>query len=193
MIKHLSGTVLKKELGSVIVDVSGVGYCVHVSNATLSDIAPETGSPVSLWTHLAVRETSMELFGFADREELSLFEMLIDVSGIGPRSALAILSLATVETLRTAIGAGDLAYLTKVSGIGKKTAEKIVLELRDKIGNVGATAPELKEDGDVIEVLMSLGYSRDDARDAVRKIPTTTEAIGTSARVKEALRILGER
>lgn len=191
MIRHLSGTVLKKELGSVIVDVSGVGYCVNVSSATLGDIAPETGSPVSLWTHLAVRETSMELFGFTDRNELALFEMLIDVSGIGPRSALAILSLATVDTLRTAIGAGDITYLTKVSGIGKKTAEKIIVELRDKIGNVGATAPELKEDGDVIEVLMSLGYSREDARDVVRKVPA--EAAGTSSRVKEALRLLGER
>jgi Holliday junction DNA helicase RuvA len=133
----------------------------------------------------------MELFGFTDREELSLFEMLIEVSGIGPRSALAILSLATVDTLRTAIGANDLTYLTKVSGIGKKTAEKIVLELRDKIGNIGATAPELKDDGDVIEVLMSLGYSRDDARNVMRKVPAA--AAGTSARVKEALRLLGER
>lgn len=191
MIRHLSGTLLTKDIGSVIINVGGVGYCVHVSNATLGDIPTETGSPMSLWTHMAVRETSMELFGFTDRDELSLFEMLIDVSGIGPRSALAILSLASVDTLRTAIGSGDLAYLTKVSGIGKKTAEKIVLELRDKIGSVGASAPELKEDGDVVEVLMSLGYSRDDARDVVRKIPVA--ATGTSSRVKEALRLLGEQ
>jgi Holliday junction DNA helicase RuvA len=191
MISHLSGTVLLRDIGLVVLDVGGVGYRINVSSATFSDIPSTPQAPVSLWTHLAVRETSLELFGFSDRNELEFFEMLISVSGIGPRSALAILSLATVETLRTAISASDTTYLTKVSGIGKKTAEKIILELRDKVGSIGHSAPELKADGDVIEVLMSLGYSREDARDAMRKVPA--EATGTSARVKEALRILGDR
>ncbi len=191
MISHLSGIVLKKDIGFIILDVAGVGYKVYVSNATLSDIPAEGSAKVGLYTHLAVRENSMELYGFSDQNEMSLFELLIGVSGIGPKSALAILSLASAETLQTAISRSDTSYLTKVSGIGKKTAEKIVLELRDKVGAVGLSAPELKEDGDVIEVLMSLGYPRDDAREALKGV--TPEATGTSARVKEALRVLGSK
>lgn len=188
MISHLSGTVLKKDIGFIILDVAGVGYKVYVSNATLSDVPAEQGAPASLFTHLAVRENSMELYGFSDNNEMLLFEMLIGVSGIGPKSALAILSLASAETLQTAISRSDTSYLTKVSGIGKKTAEKIVLELRDKVGTVGLSAPELKEDGDVIEVLMSLGYPRDEAREALKRV--SPDAAGTSARVKEALKVL---
>ncbi len=188
MISHLSGTVLKKDIGFIILDVAGVGYKIYVSNATLSDVPAEQGAPASLFTHLAVRENSMELYGFSDNNEMLLFEMLIGVSGIGPKSALAILSLASAETLQTAISRSDTSYLTKVSGIGKKTAEKIVLELRDKVGTVGLSAPELKEDGDVIEVLMSLGYPRDEAREALKRV--SPDAVGTSARVKEALKVL---
>src|SRR5689334_3135332 len=132
MIGHLTGTVFEKELGAVILDVGGVGYRVHVSNATFAALPAETGSSVSLYTYMAVRETSMELYGFADKEELALFELLINVSGIGPKSGLAILSLANAATLTTAIAKNDVSYLTKVSGIGKKTAEKIILELKDK-------------------------------------------------------------
>lgn len=190
MISHLSGTILKKDIGFIILDVGGVGYKISVSNATLSDLPSETGANTSLFTHLAVRENSMELYGFSEQNEIALFELLIGVSSIGPKSALAILSLASAETLQTAISRSDTSYLTKVSGIGKKTAEKIVLELRDKVGNVGLSAPELKEDGDVIEVLMSLGYPRDEAREALKRV--SPEAAGTSARVKEALRLLAE-
>ncbi len=189
MISHLKGTLFEKDFGVVIIDVGGVGYRVAVSSATFAALPMEHDAPVSLYTYMAVRETSMELYGFADRDELSFFEMLIGVSGIGPKSALAILSLATATTLRTAISGNDVSYLTKVSGIGKKTAEKIILELKDKVGSHASSGPELKEDGDVIEVLVSLGYPRDDARDVLKKIPDS--ATGTSSRVKEALKILG--
>ncbi len=191
MISFLSGTMHTKNLGSIILDVNGVGYRVHVSTETFATLPVETGSPVSLHTHLAVRENSMDLFGFSTTDELSLFEMLINVPGIGPKSALAVLSLATTQTLRTAIGRGDTAYLTKVSGIGKKTAEKIVVELKDKIGAPDIATPELREDADVVEALVSLGYSQQGARDAVKKIDPAVSS--TSDRVKEALKQLNAR
>lgn len=190
MISHLSGNLFAKEPGTVIIDVGGVGYRVHVSNATFAALPVEEGTLVSLYTHLAVREDAMDLYGFSDRDEMTLFEMLLSVSGIGPKSALAILSLATAATLRTAIATNDVSYLTKVSGIGKKTAEKIILELKDKLGSYAGIGPELKEDADVVEVLVSLGYGRDEARGAVKKI--SNDATGTSARVKEALKVLSE-
>ncbi|MEK7579175.1 MAG: Holliday junction branch migration protein RuvA [Patescibacteria group bacterium] len=191
MISFLSGTLHTKDLGSIILDVNGVGYRVHVSTETFATLPVEVGSPVSLHTHLAVRENSMELFGFATTNELTLFEMLINVPGIGPKSALAVLSLATSTTLRTAIGRGDTTYLTKVSGIGKKTAEKIVVELKDRIGAPDIATPELREDADVIEALVSLGYTQQSARDAVKKIDNAI--VGTSERVKEAMKQLNTR
>ena len=123
--------------------------------------------------------------------ELSFFQMLIDISGIGPRSALSILGLAPIETLSRAIASGDISYLVKVSGIGKKTAEKIVLELRDKlsVGRNDEGKPALREEGDAIEVLKTLGYSVGEARDAMKEVPDDIK--GTNARVKEALKILG--
>ncbi len=190
MISHLTGTIFEKEPGAVILDVAGVGYRVHVSNATFATLPAELGASASLYIHMAVREDSMDLYGFADRDELSLFEMLLSVSGIGPKSALAVLSLAGAVTLRTAIAKNDVSYLTKVSGIGKKTAEKIIVELKDKMGSYAGIGPELREDADVVEVLVSLGYSRDEAREVVKRLPE--EAAGTSSRVKEALKLLAE-
>ncbi len=191
MISHLNGTLLEREIGAVLLDVAGVGYRVHVSNATFAALPADAGTPVSLYTYMAVRENAIELYGFAEKSEMSLFELLIGVSGIGPKSGLAILSLANAGTLTTAIAKNDVSYLTKVSGIGKKTAEKIILELKDKIGSHAATGPELKEDADVVEVLMSLGYPRDEARDVVKRLPN--DATGTSSRVREALRLLSEK
>jgi holliday junction DNA helicase RuvA len=190
MISHLTGTIFEKEPGALILDAAGVGYRVHVSSATFAALPVESGASVSLYIHMAVREDSMDLYGFTDRDERSLFEMLLSVSGIGPKSALAVLSLAGATTLRTAIAKNDVSYLTKVSGIGKKTAEKIILELKDKMGSYAGIGPELREDADVVEVLVSLGYSRDEAREVVKRLPE--EAAGTSSRVKEALKLLAE-
>ncbi len=187
MIRRLSGTIVENTLAHIVLDVAGVGYLVHVSSETARQLSGKTSATV--WTYLAVRETSMDLFGFSDADELGLFELLISVSGIGPRSALAILSLASADLLRRAIAQSDLGYLTKVSGIGKKTAEKIILELKDKIGLSGDVGEELHGDSDVVEVLKSLGYSHNEARDAVKKIPS--DVSGTSDRVKEALKVLG--
>ena len=190
MIAHLQGTILEKSLGFLILDVRGVGYRVAISSHTHDLLAKEQiGAPISLFTHLAVRENAMDLYGFLNQEELSFFEMLIAISGIGPKGALAILSLATPETLRQSIAQGDSTYLTKVSGIGKKTAEKVMLELKDKIGKLDPSGSDLREETDAVEALKSLGYSVAEARDVLKKVGVEVE--GTGERVKAALKFLG--
>ncbi|GMU73820.1 MAG: Holliday junction ATP-dependent DNA helicase RuvA [Candidatus Campbellbacteria bacterium] len=188
MISHIQGAALHTEPGLVVVEANGVGYAVHVARDTAAKV--RIGDAVSLWTYLSVRENAMDLFGFSDRDELAFFEMLLSVPGIGPRSALAVLSLATPEVLKKAIAEENVTYLTKVSGIGKKTAERIVVTLKDRLDGHVASG-ELGDDADVIEVLVSLGYSQAQARDAVKKIDT--EKTGASERIKEALKILGSR
>ncbi len=189
MISQLTGAVTYTEPGMLVIQAGGVGYTVNIAKDTAVGCA--IGDTLTLWTHLAVRETSMELFGFATRDELSLFETLLAVPGIGPRSALAVLSLATADTLRRAIQEENITYLTKVSGIGKKTAERIVVTLKDRLDRRGELSGELREDADVVEVLTSLGYSQTEARDTVKKIDPSKN--GTSERTKEALKILGSR
>jgi Holliday junction DNA helicase RuvA len=191
MIAHIDGTVIYISTKFIIVDVHGVGYKVF---ATLDTIAGVTdGAQVSLFTYTAVRENSLDLYGFMSMSEMSFFEMLLDVSGIGPKSALGILSVATLDILKKAIATGDTSYLNKVSGIGKKTAEKIVLELRDKLyahKDEEGSPSALRGESDVVEALKSLGYSQAESRDALRQIPADIE--GSSARIKEALKILGK-
>lgn len=188
MIGYIEGSVRSLSPGYVLVVTSGIGYKVALTKNTLAGV--RVGQTLSVVTHLAVREDALDLYGFVEEDELRLFGQLLTVSGIGPRSALAILDIATVETLRSAIAHGRAEYLTKVSGIGRKTAEKIVIELRDKVGlsAEGATA-SLKGDEDALEAMKSLGYSQQEARDALRKVPSTIEK-GTD-RLREALRILG--
>lgn len=186
MISSLSGTVRHKDLNSVVIDVSGVGYKIYVPTETALELSPS--SPVFLWTHLAVRETSMELFGFTEKESLEAFELLITISGIGPRTALGILNVASPATLRQAVANSDTSYLTRVSGIGKKNAEKIVLELKDKLKITTEDRIDTKSEGDALEALVSLGYSERDAREALKKVPKEIE--GASERVKGALRLL---
>lgn len=190
MIAQLTGTIAITESDSVIIQAGGVGYRVYVSSDTHRVLVREKNNEVTLWTHLAVRENAMDLYGFSARSELDFFELLIDVPGIGPKSALAILSLATTETLQQSIVSGDTTYLTKVAGIGKKTAEKIVLELKDKLGGLEGDGPDLKNETDAVSALRSLGYSLAEARDAVKAVPQNIT--GTSERVREALKLLGK-
>lgn len=187
MISALSGTVRYKDLNYLVVDVSGVGYKVWVTTETTLDIEPS--SPIFLWTHLAVRETSLDLFGFLSKESLEIFELLITISGIGPKTALGILNVATPEMLRQAVANSDTSYLTRVSGIGKKNADKIVLELKDKL-KLGSADHSLdtRSEGDALEALVSLGYNERDAREALKKVPK--EIAGASERVKSALKLL---
>src|SRR3990167_5895899 len=186
MIGHLAGTVSAVRPGYAIISAGGVGYKVFATRELLLTL--KQGAEASVWTHLAVRESILDLYGFVTEEELRFFELLLTVSGIGPKSALAILDIALVETLRSAISSGNASYLTKVSGIGKKTGEKIVLELRDKVGKASdESARSLSGDEEALEAMRALGYSPSEARDALRKVPTSVE--GGSARLREALRI----
>lgn len=176
----------------LIVDVSGVGYKLFVTNEAIS--LSKVEESIKLWVHTAVRENSIDLYGFLDIEELSFFELLLDVSGIGPKSALSTLSVAPVSTLRKAIASGDTTYLNKVSGIGRKTAEKIIIELKDKLkeyeGDI-ATSQVMQEERDILEALRTLGYSQDEAREAIKRIPSNMTEMNN--RLKEALKIIGRR
>ncbi|MDB5266796.1 MAG: Holliday junction helicase RuvA, holliday junction helicase RuvA [Parcubacteria group bacterium] len=190
MIGTLRGTVQHKDLHALIVDVGGIGYKVSVTTDTSLVALP--GEPVFLWTYLAVRENALDLYGFSDKETLDIFELLITISGIGPKTALGILNVATPSMLRQAVAEDDTSYLTRVSGIGKKNAEKIVLELRDKlVTTVADGGMNLKAEGDALEALVSLGYPERDARDALKKVPK--EITNTSERVKQALKLLAQK
>ncbi|HEY4503475.1 MAG TPA: Holliday junction branch migration protein RuvA [Candidatus Paceibacterota bacterium] len=185
MIGSIRGKIILKTDKFVVLETGGVGYKISVSPDVLSKV--KTDVEILLWIHTHVREDIFDLYGFLERQELEFFEMLIGVSGIGPKGALAILGIASLETLQKAISTGDISYLTKISGIGKKTAEKIVIELRDKVGEeVGG--PALQGELDALEALKSLGYSQNEARDALKKVPPEGT---TNLRIKEALKILG--
>ena len=187
MIASLSGTIRHKGLHHLVVDISGIGYKVFVTTDTALD--RNSGDSVFLWTHLAVRETALDLFGFPEREELETFELLITISGIGPKTALGILNVASPSMLRQAVASEDTSYLTKVSGIGKKNAEKIVLELRDKLAvSKDDKRTDLRSEGDALEALVSLGYSEREARNALKQVPKKIE--GAAERVKQALKLL---
>src|SRR3989344_1569771 len=188
MIGRIEGTVSAKKTGFVILSAGGIGYKIAATREALADL--KAGEKAALWTHLAVREDSLDLYGFRTEEELYLFELLLTVSGVGPKSALAILDLAPVETLRSAIAQGNAQYLTKVSGVGRKTAEKIILELREKVG-AGAAGASLQGDEDALEAMRSLGYSLHEARDALRKVPR--EVTEGSERLRAALKVLGAK
>jgi Holliday junction DNA helicase RuvA len=183
----MKGTVVDIDLRSCVLDVSGVGYKVFTTDEILRSI--KIGSTATLWTHLSVRETALDLYGFAEQDSLSLFELLITISGIGPKTALGIMNISSPQTLRRAVSSGDLAYLTKVSGIGRKLAEKIILELREKLSAYGEEEhQDLKGETDALEALKSLGYSERDARESLKKI--AGEDVSAGDKVKKALKIL---
>ena len=193
MIGSIKGKIVLKRDKWLILETVGVGYKINVSPDTLSKIK-KIGDETVLWTHTHVREDILDLYGFLNYPELEFFEMLISVSGIGPKGALAILGVTSIETLRKAIGTGDTSYLTKISGIGKKTAEKIIIELRDKVGNkVGEKEGiSLQNELDTLEALKSLGYSQNESRDALKKVSLKVSInTDTSTKIREALKILG--
>jgi len=190
MIARIEGIIVHIAEKFIIVDVGGVGYKLHIVPEAIN--LSILGEHSTFWIYTAVRENSIDLFGFKNINEMSFFELLLNVSGIGPRSALSILAIAPIETLKRAIATGDTAYLNKVSGIGKKTAEKIIIELRDKLQDYKDDEPGLlRDESDIVEALKSLGYSQNESRDALKQVPANI--LGTNARIKEALKILGSR
>lgn len=185
MIARLSGTVTDVGLVHIIIDVGGVGFFVHVTSVS----GFTSGTPATLFTYLAVRENALDLYGFGSAVQLNMFHELIKIPKIGPKTALQILSQAEVEVLRHAVQTQDATYLSKMSGIGKKSAEKIVAGLKDSIGDdafIGTS--QHSADADVIDALISLGYSQRDTIQAVGKIPP--EITDTNSRVKQALKYL---
>lgn len=192
MISYLSGIIQFQGEKFVVLNVNGVGYKVFLSPDVLLKM-PKKGELVNVWTHFHVRDDATDLYGFLNFAELNLFELLIGISGVGPKTALGVLGTAPVDTLKKAIAAGDTSYLTKVSGIGRKTAEKIILELREKMAGKGAVfeAGSLKDETDALDALVSLGYSHQEARDALSRVAPSVE--GVEKRLKEALKKLGNR
>ncbi len=189
MISYLKGKIVHKgEKHIVILTVSGVGYKVFTTLDTHS--TQHEGNETELWIHSVVREDAFDLYGFKDRETLEFFELLITISGIGPKSALGVLSAATVKTLKDAIVSNETSYLTKISGIGKKVAEKIVLELKGKVFSSDTEGSSQNSDIDTIEALKSLGYSIKEAKEALEGIPSDITDPGS--KVKAALRILSK-
>lgn len=190
MIAHVSGIVAEKFNSSVIVDVHGVGYEVAVA---LGDYERALlGEPVKLYTYHHIREQSQELFGFSSLAAKKLFEMLITVQGVGPKAALAILSLGDSEVVRNAIANGDAPYITKATGVGKRIAERVVVDLQDKVGlplrtDVGNTgvSQTIGHADEALEALMALGYTLADASKALEGVPMD---LSTADRVTRALK-----
>lgn len=190
MIAYLKGTISYIGEGFAVLMAGPVGYRVGLSASALKTL--HVGMETELHTHHHVREDAQELFGFTSREQLEFFEQLISISGIGPKTALNILSETEVETLKQAIVKKDLLFLTKISGIGKKTAERMILELEGKLLSSlagGQFQPTSNADVEVIEALISLGYSQEQARRAIKDV---TEVIGTDAKLKAALKHLSK-
>ena len=187
MIARISGTLIEKHPLYGIVDVGGVGYKVFATLPTLGHTS--IGEKVTLHTYEHIRENSRDLYGFEDKEEQRLFELLISVSGIGPKSALGILNIAQPASLKKAISAGDTTHLIKVSGIGKKSAQKIIIELKDKLGDLQEGDELLmQEEVDTMDALKALGYGEKEIRDALQKVPK--DIAGHQDRIKETLKLL---
>lgn len=198
MIGFLRGTLEYKAPQLAIIDTGGVGYQVSVPVSTY-DKLPQIGEEVKIYTYLNVRENALELYGFASLEEKELFNLLISVSDVGPRTAINILSGIGVETFKLAIANKDLSALTTISGIGKKTAERLIVELKDKIGEIKFAASDvgMPADGnveDAMAALVSLGYSRNAVREAMRKVYTeftkSKEASTVQELIKQTLKLL---
>ena len=187
MIAHLRGRILEKNPSHVILEAAGVGYEVTISVPSFSGL-PAEGAEVSLYIHTHVREDTLALYGFLRREEKQLFERLIGVSGIGPKLAITVLSGIAADALVTALRSNDLTALTRIPGVGKKTAERMVLELRDKLeGLAAAPAPPQtsRMEEDVVSALVNLGYRRTPAEHAVRR---ALERAGNAASFEQVFR-----
>lgn len=188
MIGRLSGTLAEKTPPQLLVDVGGVGYEVDVPMSTFYNL-PGLGERVTLLTHFVVREDAQQLFGFLTHEERATFRQLIKIAGVGPRMALAILSGLSVGELAQAITRQDSGRLVKVPGIGKKTAERLLLELKGKLGDALTTPASVasSEQADILQALLALGYNDREAAAAMKALPAE---VGVSEGIKLALKSL---
>lgn len=190
MISFIKGNIIIRQDKYVVIDIGNLGYQVSLTSQTLDKIKEQT--EVSFFTHTHVREDALELYGFLTWEELEFFTQLLGISGVGPKSALAVLSIAPLEEIKKAVVHGDPAILQRVTGIGKKTAERIIVELKEKVKfTTGFDQTNLSNVGDtqVIEGLLSLGYKEREIRQVLSQIPVDVTDLGQ--RIREALKILG--
>lgn len=178
MIRGITGSITSIETTGVVVDVSGWGVMVHVPQVDSFSI----GDTVQLKTYLALKQDGVDLYGFVDGADLSFFELLLSVSGVGPKTALSILRRAPRENIETAIAKRDIPYLTRVVGLGKKSAEKLAVEIGEKIKS---ESQDVGEDAEVFDTLVALGYTEREARKALGQIPR--DVSGKEARLKAAL------
>lgn len=184
---------LEVALDHVVIEAAGVGYRVNATPSTLATL--RQGTEARLVTAMIVREDSMTLYGFGDRETRDLFLTLLSVSGVGPRLAMATLAVHDAAALRRALADGDVAALTRVPGIGKRGAERMVLELRDKVGPAGAAAPALNGNAvrtPVVEALVGLGFAAKQAEEATDKVLAAEPGTTTSGALRAALALLGK-
>ncbi|MFH0988283.1 MAG: Holliday junction branch migration protein RuvA [Parcubacteria group bacterium] len=188
MIAYLKGAVKLKGSNFLILENQGVGYKIFTPTESL--LKAKEGAEVEFYIYQHIREDMNQLYGFSSYDALEFFELLISVSGVGPKTALNVFGVANIADLKSAIGRGNAALLKKVSGIGAKTAERLVVELKNKIsgGPVGKTDDELSSDADAIDALVSLGYEDRLARETLRNVDESIREPG--ARVKEALKML---
>jgi Holliday junction DNA helicase RuvA len=191
MIALLRGAILEKGIDHVLIDVNGVGYRVAVSLNTLASL-PSVGNMATLHTELIVREDSLSLVGFATVDERAAFGLVTGVQGIGPKLAMSILSTLEAGELARAVRDGDHARLVRIPGIGKKTAERLVLELRDKFTGAPATTPKVTASNTVSSALVNLGYKPAEAERAAAEAQKTHPTAGVADLVKAALRTLAE-
>lgn len=194
MISYIKGTVLHLDIKHlVLMTEGGVGYKIYTTLETLGQT--KRGDTTELWIHTIVREDTLDLYGFETKRNLDFFDLLLTVSGIGPKSALSILSAASVDTLLEAITTGETAYLTKIGGIGKKVADKIILELKGKVSDsfgetTSSSYTTKSSDVDVLEALKSLGYNHKEAKEVLSDIPSDIKE--TKEKIKYALKQLAK-
>ncbi len=186
MIGSVRGLVTHKSNNYVIVEASNVGYKVFSPQVILLTL--KVGDEVSLVIHTYVREDQITLYGFQNLEQLEFFELLLTVSGVGPKSAMGIMSLSSLDMIKSAIASGDAGIFKKVAGIGTKTAERVIVELKEKLKDAGAT-PMAQEHSDALEALVALGYREQEAREVLKKIPSETDL---QNKIKLALKALSK-
>jgi Holliday junction DNA helicase RuvA len=183
MLSYIKGTIIAKIKDDLVVRTGELGYRITVTPAVLAEAQP--GTDIELFLHEAARENAIEHYGMKSLDELDLFESLLSVSGVGPKSALAFLSLSSTPALRSAIARGDADMLTQVSGIGRKTAERVILELKNKVGDINVSGSEVGG-SDEVQALIALGYPASQARDALSRVDASITDSGQ--RIKEALK-----
>jgi Holliday junction DNA helicase RuvA len=192
MIGRIAGKLVEKHPPQIVVDVHGIGYELYVPMSTFYQL-PATGADVTLFAHLVVREDAHQLYGFATESERAAFRQLLKISGVGARTALSVLSGLSVADLRDAVSTQDTGRLTKIPGIGKKTAERLLLELRDKLDKVSVASAAEKGDGrasDVTNALLALGYNDREAAWAVKQLPGS---LNVGEGIRQALRLLSKQ